>query len=325
MSHDVSEPLVVDESDVPAVPGVPDGCEELALGNRGRNQADVDHLAAQLAALAGVERIKRLVIEPDSSLLDVRVVSAFPSLEQLRVHGTKIRTLDGMSAFGGHMLHIDTGKSRARDIGRIGDAQIRHLSLRHSNQGDLEAVARCRHLSELQLANCPALELERWRQVPIEDMQLWGGVIQALRDASSLQELRKLMVHDCRNLQAFEGDNGNVTWMIIQVCNRLDYFTIGSFSNLAHLTIRGAKDAVPLSIVEGLGELRTLSLLGCRVVLDRTDLTRAAPMLEEIVAERLTKEEVSALGAANPALSVSSATWSYSAGALARRGSLARS
>ncbi len=47
-------------------------------------------------------------------------------------------------------------------------------------------------------------------------------------------------------------------------------------------------------------------------------------MLEELVAERLTKEEVARLGAANPAISVSSATWSYSAGALARRPSPAQ-
>jgi hypothetical protein len=79
--------------------------------------------------------------------------------------------------------------------------------------------------------------------VPIETLSLFGGTLGELADTRHVGRLRKLTLYNCRRLERFSGDNGNVTWMVIQRCAKLDLRTIATFRSLEFLAVPGLDKA----------------------------------------------------------------------------------
>lgn len=303
----------IDEADA-ASARIPPGCDALALANRGGQEVDDESLRAALAALEGIGGIRSLVVRPSSRLRRLRFLGALPALETLQLHGLALESLDGLADFRrGRMLEVDTGRNRRRDLARLPEAAIAKLVLRWARPDDLDAIGGSRSIRELVLSGCPRLPLERWGQVPIEMLSLHGGTIDLLADAGRVGPLRSLSLRGCTKLERFAGDNGNVTWMVVQVCKRLDVRSIASFGGLEFLRIVGLGSPAPLSAFASLGRLRRLALRECAVAVDVADLA-GMTSLEELEIATLDRAGAEQLSRANPALLVRTRRAAYRGG-----------
>jgi hypothetical protein len=308
--------LRLEEWDVGSIHRIEATHDTLSLCNLSGKDIDERELADDLARIAGIEAVKSVVVEPSSRVTSLLFLKAFPAAERLRLNGLRLRSLDGLERFGsGRFLEIDTGRNTRRDIGDLAATPITRLVLRWANPGDLEAIERSATLRELLLSSCPELPLRRWRAVPLETMSLFGGVVSELTDTGQIPSLRKVTLDDCRKLERFAGDNGHVTWMVVQHCNRIDWPTIAAFVALEHLWVVGVKNELPLSAFVRLERLRSLSLQRCKVQIDVMDLKSSARSLEKLLITGLKKAEVAELSKANRGLLVSNGTVSYRDGA----------
>jgi len=286
--------------------------DTLVLSNRAAKPVDEVELAAALGGVKGIERVKILVVQPSSRVQDLRFVAALPSLEVLQLQAGGLRSLDGIESFRrGRYLSIETGKNRKRDISRLCEAPIAKLSVQFAKAADLQAIARSTTVRHLEMTSSPPLDLREWRAVPLEILALWGGTIDRLGDTEHVATLRNVTLYGCRKLRRFDGRNGNVTWMVIQVCNLLEWPTLASFRNLQHLAITKIKPRIALSSFAGLPALRSLSLAHCTVAVDDPHLKRSAPKLEELRVSPLEERLALELSRSNPAVVVSNGVSAY--------------
>jgi len=286
--------------------------DTLVLSNRAAKPVDEAKLAAVLGRVEGIDRVKKLVVRPSSRVEDVRFVAALPSLEELHLQGGGLLSLDGIESFRrGRYLSIETGKNRKRDISRLCEAPIAKLSLQFAKAADLQASARSTTMRHLEVTSTPTLDLREWRAVPLELLALWGGTIDRLEDTEHVPTLRRVTLYGCRKLRRFDGHNGNVTWMVIQQCDLLEWRTLGSFCNLQYLAITKTKPRIALSSFAGLPALRSLSLAQCTVEVDDPHLKRSAPKLEELRVSRLEERLALEISRSNPALVVSNGVRAY--------------
>jgi hypothetical protein len=292
------------------------GCDTLKLCNEAGKEIDEPSLADSLARIQGLERIKTLHVQPSSRLESLLFLKALPGLEALHLYGLRLRSLDGLEWFqSGRFIWLDTGKNRKRDIGKLAEVPINKLTLQWANPGDMEAIGRSSTLQQLELMGCPGLSLHQWRGVPLESLRLFHGTFAELGDTRHLASLRNMTLFQCRKLERFVGDNGNVTWMVVQQCNQLDWRTIATVRNLEHLTIlSGNKQEVPLSAFLGLRQLQNLSLLQGKLQPDVPDLKRSLSKLEELSIGGLKKPQAVELSLANPGVRVTNGVWSYTDG-----------
>jgi hypothetical protein len=291
--------------------------DTLALRNRSGKDVDELSLANDLARIEGIEGIKSLIVQPSSMVKNLIFMQKMPALETLQLYGLRLRSLDGLeSCRHGRFIKIDTGRNQSRKIDKIAETQITGLSLHWGNPADLETIGRSLTIRELTLSNCPRLSLDRWRNVPIETMSLVGGVLDELAHTAHIGTLSKLILVDCRKLERFEGNNGNVTWMVIQTCNRLDLRTIATFWSIEFVTIVGIKNKLSLSAFARLGQLRILALQECNVQVDVLDLKSSATNLEKLLITGLRKAQANVLSRANHDVLVSNGVWSYKNGSL---------
>jgi hypothetical protein len=308
--------LEVDESNIRSLRRIEPGYDSLVLCNPSRSKVDEGELGNELAGIAGIEGVKSLVVEVSSMVKNLIFLEALTGLETLRLYGLQLLTLEGLEWFRrGWFIDIETGKNRKRDITKVAETSITKLCLHWAKTEDLEAIGRSATIRELMLSNCPNLSLERWRSVPMDAMQLFGGTIDELADTAHLASLRSLTFFGCRRLAKFSGDNSNVTWMVVQHCNVLDYRTLTTFQNLEHLTVVSIKPQFPLSVFAGLERLKSLSLLR-KVEIDTMDLKSMAPTLERLMVTGLKKDVAVELSKANSGVQISNGVWSYRNGKL---------
>lgn len=285
--------------------------DTLWLSNTAGNPVDESLLAEQLSQVSGKERIKALVIQATSKVKNLRFFQGLPRLEAVQAFGLELQTLDGLEWFqSGIFLGINTGRNKKRTIEKIAEAPIERLTLHWARPEDLEAIARSRTIRNLDLTNCPRLPLDRWQGVPIEAMGLWNGTVDSLADTRQLG-LQKLTLNGCRQFERFEGDNGAITWAVIQDCNRLDWHSIKSLRNLVSLNVAGNKSDLPLSAFTEMGELQNLSLRQCKIQLDTMDLKSSSPKLAKLLIAGLNKDLAKELSRLNPEVLVSNGTGSF--------------
>jgi len=309
--------LEVDESNIRSLRGIEPGYDTLLLRNRSRSEVDERELSNALAGIAGIERVKSLVVEPSSMVKNLIFLEALTGLETLQLNGLRLLTLEGLECFHrGRFISIDTGKNRKRDITKVAETRITKLSLHWAKPEDLEVIGRSSTIRELMLSHCPNLSLAGWRTVPMDTISLFDGAIDELADTADLASLRKLTFFACRRLARFSGDNSNVTWMVVQRCNVLDYRTLTTFQELENLAVVSIKPQLSLSVFAGLARLKSLSLQHCKVEIDTMDLKSLATTLEKLMVTGLKRDVALELSKANSGVQVSDGVWSYRNGRL---------
>lgn len=316
---DFEDELEIEEWNIGSLKTIGQECKTLSLRNNAGKPIRGETLERDLHRVAGMEKITSLVVLSSSRLEDLSFIKALPELENLQLYGLRLRSLAGVERLErGRFIEVDTGRNRQRDISGIAAVPVTRLSLRWANPGDVEAIAGSSTIRNLALNDCPPLSLERWRGVPIESMSLLGGQLQELVHTRVLGKLRQIILGRCSKLEHFAGDNGNVTWMVIEACNRLDFKTIGTFGGVESLNVVKIKSEVPMSAFASLRELRHLSLRQCNVEYDIQSLRKSAPKLEKLLITGLRKAPLVALSAANPDVLISDGVSSYRNGTLVK-------
>lgn len=310
--NELDDELEIEEWNVRSLSVIKASYDTLALCNEVGKEIDDLSVKDDLASIPGIKKIKSLIIKPSSLIKNLSLLQAMPALETLQLYGLQLRVLDGLEWFrNGRFIEIDTGRNQSCKIDKIAETQITKLSLHYGNPEDLEVVARSQTISELILSKCPKLLFEHWQSVPLNTISLSGGVLDVLADTTHISSLKSLIIIDCRKLERFEGDNSNVTWMVIDTCNRLDLCTITTFSRVEFISIVNIKNEILLSTFTGLSQLCSLSLQECKVRVDVVDLKSSSPRLEEIFITGLKKDKGIALSKANPGVVVTNGMWSY--------------
>jgi hypothetical protein len=289
----------------------------VVLKNSAGDAVDAQRLAERIAVTRGVEKVTKLHVHPSSHVCNLGFLRALPALESLNVEGLQLQTLDGIDGFRrGRFLRIDTGRNRTRELSALASLSLTKLDLAWSRASDLLSVARMRALRELMLGNCPPFEMSTLATLSLEVLQLFGGKLEVLADTSSIPTLRQLTLFGCNKISRFEGNNRDVTWMVVQRCPSVDWSTIATFSGLEHLTIVSGKNIL-LAHFAGLPALKSLSFQNCKFEPESFNLKFKAPGLEEIFVSSLKGEAATALSAANRGVLISTNKGSFRNGRVA--------
>jgi hypothetical protein len=311
----LEDELDLEEWEAGALKRIAPGIDTLVLGNQAGTDVDEAALAEALGRVQGIEGIKNLRVLPSSRVQDVRFIGALPALATMMLQGQRLVSLDGIESFRhGRYLSITTGKNRKRDISGLAQAPVTRLRLDFAKGTDLEAIARSSTLRHLDLNGPPNLDLAEWGNVPLEVLALWNGAIEALGNTERIATLRSVTLNGCRKLERFEGQSGNVTWMTVQDCHRLDWRTLSAFRGLQYLGVIASRTAIPLSTFSGLEELRSVALWNCKVEVDVNDLKRSAPRLEELDVQQLKDQPTVELSKANPGVLISNGRRAFRGG-----------
>jgi hypothetical protein len=308
--------LEVEEYELHLLKHIDQCYDTLYLSNRAGIDIDERNLEKIFANIAGIERIKSLVIRWSSKVTNIKFIKSLSGLVKLDLNGLHLLSLDGIEWFKhGQTICIDTGKNRKRNIVKIANTQITNLFLCFSGSDDIDVISRCMTIKALMLSNFPLLPFDKWKHLPVENMELWGGSIKELSNSAFIDSLKSLSIYGCRKLERFVGDNSHITLIFIQVCNRLDMRTINTFKNIEYLVINTIKTEMPFSSFIELNHLKNLTLIHCKVKFDTYNLKSTSTDLEEIwIQGVINKKEAVILSKANPGVLVRNGVWAYKDG-----------
>ncbi|MFC7548746.1 hypothetical protein [Plantactinospora sp. GCM10030261] len=297
--------LTVEEWAEPTGVVVSDGDDTLALENTAGKPVDESTLGRRLARIDGVERIRSLVVGPDSRLRDLRFLAALPHLRTVEVYGLRVRTLAGLRRdTPWDYVKVDTDRNRRRSLAELAGTPIRRLAVRWGDEVDLTAIGACRDVVDLELSAWPEPSLGELRNLPLQYLAFVSGRFTEVGDTAAVPTLRRLRVVDCRTLQRFTGDNGNVTWLTVWSCHRLDVQTVATFSRVETVELSSQRQPVPLSAFQRLRALQALVVDDATALPDVIDIKRDATRLTDIVVSEFGNEQLRELSRANPAVTV---------------------
>lgn len=306
--------LQLDESAPAAAGEVPAGVDTLSLVNGSGEDVDAEALAGALARWGGMDRIAHVRVAHSSRLRDLRVLRALPGARTVLLYGKRVRSLSGLESLRpGGLLYLEGGAKGERDLGALAGAALETLTLCDASPAELDVISRCTTLRSLHLVRAPELDLDAWREVPLEFLRLTGVAGAVIRDTERLPPLRRLWVEQSRKLERFEGRCRNVTGLSVESCPRLDWRTVRVFPALRGLVTGGSKP-FPLGALEGLPELRE-ALLHRAEAGSLDELGGLSPHLVRLYAGGLKAPLAQALSAARPALDVDTGSRCFKAGA----------
>lgn len=161
----------IDESAVPEVAPIPSGVSVLVLSNPQARAIDEEMLAGRLATLVP-SSVTTIIIDVDSQVTTLDVLSAFPSVTNVIVNGAHIRTLKGLHGRRLDWLKIDTGKNRMRDLAGLRETTVDKLTVIDVSERDLSAISAARGVRTLELESAPALGAACLASLPLENLVL---------------------------------------------------------------------------------------------------------------------------------------------------------
>src|SRR5262249_2729428 len=148
-----------------------------------------------------------------------------------------------------------------------------------------EAIGANSAIRDLVLVGAPDSPIPNLSRTILESLDLGGGGAVEFGDTATIPPLRKIFLTNLKKLERFTGDNGNLTWMVIQKCPKFDSASIATAPNLESLNVVAIKNQIRLGDFARLARLRSLSLQRCHVEIDTTDVQSTARILEELLIE----------------------------------------
>lgn len=215
-------------------------------------------LEARLSELQGREDVRVLEVDPSSSLEDLRLVHLFPALEQLRVYGRKVRTLDGLDGLPRLRGLVVGGGSRGRpiDVRALSGSIVEALELHRCTSEQLVAVSRMPGVKSLSILH-GEFAPSSW-EGPLESLRMQGRQLIALRDLGRIPTLQDVTLVVCPAFEGFAGDCSNIETLIMSKCPK---FRAESLACLRGLRVF-AETGVPVDFdaLSRLEHLETLHL-----------------------------------------------------------------
>ncbi len=293
--------LIIEESNFHDLKGIEPGYDSIEFTNRLGIEVNSDALVDYLGTVEGTGQIQSLSIDWCSLLKDLKVIKAFPNLRYLNVYGYQITALDGLEWFQqGEFIHIWTESNHRRRISKISEAPIKRLILQYARAEDLEDIAECLTLNDLELSRSRDLDFSKWTRVPLESLSLKKGKFKELGNTTDVSSLKWIWVLGCRNLERLTGDNSKIIRLLIDNCKKLDLRTIQTFQGIESLIVNGNPNEIGLTEIGELKQLKSLSLINCNVQVDTSNLKRHFPRLEKLHISNMKKEQAIELSQSNP-------------------------
>lgn len=280
--------------------------------NTNRKRVVHDSLYNRLSGIRGLDRVSTIRVEESSTIQDLRIAQLFPYCQNICVYGEKFRTVDGINSCGRVVfLEVDTGKNIDRDINGVGSAPIRRIFLRYGNPADISAICECAILSRLTIAYGPQLSWVRFRDIPLEYIQIYGGGMHFVQDASVISSLRSIHLYGCHELEYFQGENSRIDQLIVQNCGRLRLSSLQCVANIKSLTVTGAKAGVVEFCSGEYHHLKEMSFLDCREDISKIYLQDRMPCLEKVFVSNMRMRDLREFSALNPNVRVSNNTKTF--------------
>ncbi|MBD3920903.1 hypothetical protein H8B09_19210 [Paenibacillus sp. PR3] len=286
------EELELEESRFAELTHIEEQYNSLQLVNQLDDKVDIEALTEHLRQLEGIDRVKSLTINWNSSLSNLRVLRAFTNLEYLSIYGHQIKSLDGVELFSkGEFIRIHTHKNRRRDLSQLSQAEVKRMLLHVERTEDFSAVAGCKELQTIDIYHS-SIEpnLLEWKDVPLESIYFKSCKFKELGNTAATERLIEINVLGCRNLERFTGDNSIIKRMIVDSCKKLDLSTLRMFENLEWLTVNSCTQAMNLTEIGGLQHAKHISFILSNVEVDLINLKEYFPTIESLHVSGMNKE-----------------------------------
>lgn len=301
MELEFKDELIVEESNFRDLKRIAAGYDSIEFSNSLGIEVNSKALADYLCAVEGIDQIQTLSINYSSQLKNLMVIKAFPNLRYLNIYGYQITSLDGLEWFQqGEFIHIWTESNHRRRISKIPEAPIKRLILQYARAEDLEDIAECLTLNDLEISRSRDLNFSKWTRVPLESLSLKKGKFKELGNTADVSSLKSIWVLGCRSLERFTGDNSRISRLLIEGCKKLDLRTIHTFQGIESLIVNGNPNEIGLTEIGEFKKLESLSLLNCKVQVDTADLKRHFPRLKELYISNMKKAQAIELKQFNP-------------------------
>ncbi|WP_268624558.1 hypothetical protein [Paenibacillus alvei] len=307
----MSEELVVDESCFKQLTSIDTHYDSLRITNPSEIQVDGEALIEHLSQMKGIDKIERLIIDYNSSLINLRVVSAFTNLKILYVYGKHIQSFDGIESFTkGSFIRIDTRPNRRRDISQLANTKVTGIDLYVERKEDLSAIAGFKYLKTIDIYCSMEPDLEEWKDVYFENLSFKRCKFKELGSTAAISGLTDISVLGCRSLERFTGDNSRITRLVVDGCKKLDLRTLKTFEGIETLIVNSCTQEMNLTEIGGLEHVKHIDFILCQVHVDLIHLKEYFPKLESLHISRMKKDFGLQLKELNPDVKITSGSFS---------------
>lgn len=307
----MSEELVIDESCFKQLTSIETYYDSLRITNPSEIQVNGEALIEHLSQMKGIDKIERLIIDYNSSLMNIRVVGAFTNLKILYVYGKHIQSFDGIESFSkGKYIKIQTYLNRRRDISQLTNTKVTGIDLYVERKEDLSAIAGFKYLEKIDVYHSMKPDLEEWKDVYFENLSFKRCKFKELGSTAAISGLTDISVLGCRSLERFTGDNSRITRLVVDGCKKLDLRTLKTFEGIETLIVNSCTQEMNLTEIGGLEHVKHIDFILCQVHVDLIHLKEYFPILESLHISRMKKDFGLQLKELNPDVKITSGSFS---------------
>lgn len=303
----MSEELIVDESLFTYLTHIEPQYDSLKISNPSDIQVDAAALIEHLKQMKGIDKIKNLTIEYNSSLKNLDVLRAFTNLKILYVYGPQIQSFDGIEWFSkGEYIQIQTHRNRRRDISRLSQTTVKNIDLFVERIEDISAVAGCKYLKTIDIYRSMEPNLAEWKESPVESISFKSCKFKELGNTAAISGLNDISVLGCRSLERFKEDNSNIKRLVVDSCKKLDLSTLKTFEGIEVLIVNSCTKEMNLTEIRGLKYVKSINFILCNMEVDLINLKEYFPNIESLHVSGMKKEYGLQLKQLNPDVQITS-------------------
>jgi len=132
--------------------------ERIVLTNSRSQAVDEDDLGERLSRFSGITTVR---VGVDSRVRSLRFLRQLPRVDRVIANGRHLETLEGIEAFAGRSLDVDTGVNKRRILEHLRGLEIQYVSVAYSMRDDLLNVGSMASAQMLDLFKFPAVPFSR--------------------------------------------------------------------------------------------------------------------------------------------------------------------
>ncbi|UNK21039.1 hypothetical protein MNQ98_13940 [Paenibacillus sp. N3/727] len=303
----MSEELIVDEARFAQLASIEPQYDSLRITNPSEIQVDGEALIEHLKRMKGIDKFEKLIIDYNSSLKNLSIVSAFTNLKILYVYGQHIQSFDGIESFTkGEYIKIRTHSNRRRDISQLSNTTVTGIDLYVERKEDLTAIAGFKYLKTIDIYRSMEPDLEEWKDVHFENLSFKKCKFKELGNTAAISGLTTINVLGCRSLERFTGNNRRIKRLVVDDCKKLDLRTLKTFEGIETLIVNSCPNEMNLTEIGGLKNVKHIDFILCEVQVDLIHLKEYFPNLESLHISQMKKDYGMQLKELNPNVEISS-------------------
>ncbi|RXZ81552.1 hypothetical protein EBB07_14615 [Paenibacillaceae bacterium] len=303
----MSQELILDEAEFSKLTHLDSQHINLEISNPSETEVDEVALIKHLKKIRGIDRIEKLVINYDSSLKNLSILSVFSNLRILYVYSQSIQSFVGIEWFNkGEYIKIQTHRNRRRDISQLSQLTVENIDLYVEKAEDLEVIAGHKHFNIVDIFQSMEIDLSKWRDVIFNNLSFKKCKFKEFGNTAAIVGLNAINILGCRSLERFTGDNSNIKRLIVDGCKKLDLRTLKTFEGIEVLCVNSCTNEMNLEEIGGLKYVKHVDFIFCNVHVDLINLKEYFPNIESFHLSGMKKEFGLQLKHLNPDVQITS-------------------